>query len=242
MEQFEGYVGIRLWDGQLADDIVFFLLLFLIIVFSVLFRIKIRQFGKMLRDVFFVKERQNLFDEANMRGDAPFRFFMTFQALYLSSITLYAIGKNEGLFVHTEIVQVLGSIGLGFILLLLFFLFKQCCYTLLGYIFTDPEAYRIWRSSYHATIGIWGVTLYFPALWLVFINEQSTTPAIALGILYLLSRFLIIYKIIRIFYKKSISLLYIILYLCAQEILPLVFLYEGMVYLYNFIETNTLWH
>ena len=35
MNIFEGYVGIRLWDGQLVDDVIFSLLLFLFIVFSV---------------------------------------------------------------------------------------------------------------------------------------------------------------------------------------------------------------
>ena len=33
MNIFEGYVGIRLWDGQLVDDVIFSLLLFLFILF-----------------------------------------------------------------------------------------------------------------------------------------------------------------------------------------------------------------
>uniref|UniRef100_UPI003FEF4BAF DUF4271 domain-containing protein n=1 Tax=Parabacteroides distasonis TaxID=823 RepID=UPI003FEF4BAF len=53
---------------------------------------------------------------------------------------------------------------------------------------------------------------------------------------------MIIYKTIRIFHRKNSSFLYISLYLCGQEILPLVFLYEGIIYLYNFIESSTLWH
>ena len=50
---------------------------------------------------------------------------------------------------------------------------------------------------------------------------------------------MIIYKTIRIFHRKNSSFLYISLYLCGQEILPLVFLYEGIIYLYNFIESST---
>lgn len=38
MNIFEGYVGIRLWDGQLVVDVIFSLLLFLFIVFSFEFR------------------------------------------------------------------------------------------------------------------------------------------------------------------------------------------------------------
>ena len=35
MNIFEGYVGIRLWDGQLVDDVIFSLLLFLFLFLCV---------------------------------------------------------------------------------------------------------------------------------------------------------------------------------------------------------------
>ena len=63
MGTFEGYVGIRLWDGQLVDDVVFSLLFVLFMCFALVFRTNYRLFLKMMRDVVYVKERQNLFDE-----------------------------------------------------------------------------------------------------------------------------------------------------------------------------------
>ena len=89
---------------------------------------------------------------------------------------------------------------------------------------------------------MWGVSLYVPVLWLIFVEKYRLIPVILLFILYISCRLVIIYKTIRIFHKKNAGFLYISLYLCTQEILPLVLLYEGTVYLYNFIETNTLWH
>ena len=56
MNIFEGYVGIRLWDGQLVDDVIFSLLLFLFIVFSFVFRTNFQLFVKMLKDAY---EEQN---------------------------------------------------------------------------------------------------------------------------------------------------------------------------------------
>ena len=47
MNIFEGYVGIRLWDGQLVDDVIFSLLLFLFIVFSFVFRTNFQLFVKL---------------------------------------------------------------------------------------------------------------------------------------------------------------------------------------------------
>lgn len=48
---FEGYVGIRLWDGQLVDDVIFSLLLSLLIAFAIIFRSNFQHFVKMLKDV-----------------------------------------------------------------------------------------------------------------------------------------------------------------------------------------------
>ena len=219
MNIFEGYVGIRLWDGQLVDDVIFSLLLFLFIAFSFVFRTNFQLFVKMLKDAFLVKERQNLFDDVIGKSIFFFRNFMTFQVLFLSSIALIAVGRIYGFVNYAEWQAVLSAIGTVFCVLFLFYQFKQCCYYLLGSVFSDPDK-----------------------LWLVFVGTYVTIPIVMFCILYILCRFVIIYKTIRIFHKKSTGLLYISLYLCGQEILPLVFLYEGIIYLYNFIESSTLWH
>ena len=242
MDLFEGYVGIRLWDGQLVDDIIFSLLLVLLITFAFVFRANFRLFVKMLKDAVFVKERSNMFDEAGVRSSSFFRNFMTFQTLFLCSIAIFAIARIRGFVGNLGEKEVFISIGIAFIVLFLFYQFKQFSYCLLGSIFAEPERYRLWKTNYNAIMGAWGILLYIPVLWLVFVGIYVTIPILLFCILYILCRFVIIYKTIRIFHRRSTGLLYISLYLCTQEILPLVFLYEGMVYLYNFIETSTLWH
>ena len=198
MGTFEGYVGIRLWDGQLVDDVVFSLLFVLFMCFALVFRTNYRLFLKMMRDVVYVNERQNLFE--------------------------------------------LISIGLIMMVLMLFYWCKRCFYYLLGVVFTDAPKYKFWKTNYNAIIGAWGICLYIPALWLVFVGSSIQIPVLLFVFFYILCRFVIIYKTIRIFHRKNSSFLYISLYLCGQEILPLVFLYEGIIYLYNFIESSTLWH
>lgn len=241
MELFEGYVGIRLWDGQQMDDLIFSILFVLLVSFAFVFRANFRLFLKMLKDAVFVKERQNLFESS--RGvEWLFRNFMIFQALFLCSIAAFAYARIRGHLRNMEEEGMFMVICLFFVILLLFYQFKQLCYTMLGYVFADPGRYRFWKTNYNAIIGTWGVLLYVPVLWLIFVGSHTAIPVVLFIFLYILCRFAIIYKTIRIFHKKSVSLLYISLYLCTQEILPLVFLYEGMVYLYNFIETSTLWH
>ena len=198
MNIFEGYVGIRLWDGQLVDDVIFSLLLFLFIVFSFVFRTNFQLFVKMLKDAFLVKERQNLFDDVIGKSIFFFRNFMTFQVLFLSSIALIAVGRIYGFVNYAEWQAVLSAIGTVFCVLFLFYQFKQCCYYLLGSVFSDPDKYKLWKTSYNAIMGIWGVSLYVPVLWLVFVGTYVTIPIVMFCILYILCRFVIIYKTIRI--------------------------------------------
>lgn len=240
-DEFQGYVGIRLWDGQLIDDVMFALLVVQLFTFAIVYRSHFRHFFKMLKDVFFVRERHSLFTQTGA-NEGFFRNFMIFQALLLCTLAIYSIARTYGYASHLSENQIMLSIAAIFGIAFLFFQFKQLLYVLLGVILGDHYKYKLWKTSYNAIIGLWGVLLYIPVLWLSFVESYTMIPIILFVILYLLCRFAIIYKSIRIFYKKNSDLLYISLYLCGQEILPLVFLYESLTYLYNFIETSTLWH
>ncbi len=240
---FEGYVGIRLWDGQLVEDVIFSLLLVLIMMFAFVFRANQRLFIKMLKDTVAVKERQSLFEETvSGNNEFYFRAFMIFQMLFLCSIIFFSLGRIQGYITNLDEKVVLIANTAIFIVIFLFYQFKRLVYYLLGNIFVDRNQYKLWKTNYNAVMGVWGIILYIPALWFVFVNGYITIPAILFFILYFLCRFVIIYKSIRIFHSKSVGFLYLSLYLCGQEILPLVLLYKGIVYLYNFIETSTIWH
>ena len=154
----------------------------------------------------------------------------------------FAIARAYGYFNHLLENTVLISIGLIMMVLILFYWCKRCFYYLLGVVFTDAPKYKFWKTNYNAIIGAWGICLYIPALWLVFVGSSIQIPVLLFVFFYILCRFVIIYKTIRIFHRKNSSFLYISLYLCGQGILPLVFLYEGIIHLYNFIESSTLWH
>ncbi len=241
MDLFEGYVGIRLWDDQLVDDVIFTLLLTLLIVFAFVFRANYRLFIKMVRDVFYVRERLSLFEEVG-GNEFVFRNFMTFQALFLCTISLFSIGQAYGYINYSDIKMNVFTIAFIFIMVLLFYLFKQVIYNLIGNIFAEPDKYRFWKTNYNAITGFWGVWLYLPVFWIAFVGEYIEMPILLFVILYVLYRFLVIYKTIRIFHIQGSGFLYIILYLCAQEILPLIFLSKGLVYLYNIIERSAIWH
>lgn len=239
---FEGYVGIRLWDGQVMNDLLFTLLLALLFLFALMFRFNYRAFIKMLQDVIYIKERQSLF-EKNIPSDFYFRLFMIFQTLFLCSLFAFLCLSTGG-YLNFELTSATVSLCIAgiFGITLLFYLIKRIMYWITAVIFSDIFKYSLWKNSYLATMGTWGVLLYIPVGWSALWGAYPAAPIILFVISYFLCRFAIVYKTFRIFHNKNTGLFYISLYLCVQEILPLVFLYEGMVYLYNFIKTSTLWH
>ncbi|MDR1557334.1 MAG: DUF4271 domain-containing protein [Tannerellaceae bacterium] len=234
MEGFEGYVGIWLRDEQLVNDVVFSLLFVLFILFALVFHANYPLFMKMIRDVFYVKERLSLFEDID-GNETLFRSIMVFQGLALCSLFFFIIGRAYGqIRDYPDMGMNLLIIGVIFMILFIFYLFKQFLYKLTGFIFVSPEAYKTWRIGYTASLGSWGVLLYFPVVCLAFTEVATGAACVLFLLFYLLWRLIIIHKTISIFNTKVVGFLYIILYLCAQEISPLIFLYGGLNYLYNF--------
>lgn len=238
---FEGFVGIRLWDGQWLNDVIFGLVFALFVCFAMVFHVNYPLFVKMLNDLFHLKERQHTFAVTG-GNEWFFRNFMTVQALTLCGICLFAIMRMKGYFdfLHESVSLLVLAAVVG--LLFVFYWGKRCFYWIFGLVFTNPEQYRLWRTGYNALIGTWGVLLYLPTLWLLFVESYLNIPVNLFVFLYILSRFVIINKTIRIFHRRNSSFLYLSLYLCGQEILPLFFMYKAVVYLYNYFGSSTLWH
>ncbi|MDR0430011.1 MAG: DUF4271 domain-containing protein [Tannerellaceae bacterium] len=241
MDSFEGYVGIRIWDDQFVNDVIFSLLLALLIIFALVYRSNHRLFAKMMRDVFFIKERTSLF-ETVAGNEFVFRNFMILQTLFLASLSLYAIARACRFIDYDDVVANLSIIGIIFTITILFYLFRRFFYALVGLIFADQEKYKFWKTNYYALTGFWGVLLYIPVFWLFFVGKYILAPVFLYFLLYFLYRFWLICKTIRIFHIQGVGFLYIFLYLCGQEILPVIFLYKGIVYLYNSIERSAIWH
>lgn len=232
---FEGYVGIHLWDGQQTDDLLVSFLLILLTIFAIFFRYNIHLFMKMIRNIWSVKKRESLF-ETPVKKNQFFHTFMLLQPILLCGLILFVFLRESGYSQAENIHKIIYEISCYTAAIALYFLLKQFFYFVLGMVFGDSEKYQWWKTGYDAIISIWGTTLYIPAIWLIFVGIDRMIPIILFVTLFILCRFAIIYKIMRIFYIKNKGLFYISLYLCGQEIVPLFFLYKGIIYLYNFID------
>jgi len=238
---FDGYTGIRLGGGQSAHDFLLLTLLIVFALFSLIFGYYYPLFVKMWNDMLSLKERRSLFD-TEVKGNVFFNTFMQFQAIFL--ITIFAflvyshyIGVNQ-----PDIGTVLSGFAVIFCITAVYYFFKQLIYHIYGRLFNDSGEFRLWSSNYFTIFYIWEVLIYIPCLLLIFDYQYITAAIIIFAASYILFRIAVIYVTIRIFYDKNAGFLFLSSYLCAQEIIPPLFLYEGLKYLHNIIQISTLWH
>ena len=243
MDAIEGYTGIRIWLNQPMDDAVFLLLVTVFTIFAIAFRANLLHFFRMLKDVRNIRERDNILDPQPCTHSIFYHNYLLFQAFLLCGIAVFAYTRAEGMIVYRNLMDVLFVVACYLVLFFVYFQIKQAAYMLLALIFiSDQEEYHLWKTDCNAIMGLWGITLYVPVYWMVLANGYLIIPAILFAVLFFMCRLAIVYNGLRIFWKGKFGFIYICLYLCALEILPLMYLYKGMILLCNFIETNTLWH
>lgn len=237
---FEGFVGIRLAEGQLGNDIVLTVFLCILVLFAFHFSRNLRYYLKIPDSLVHTKERQSLFDES-IGNISQHHLFGSLQFILLLTLNLYMLfvsaGRIGGSDTKTTLIYLVAFFGV----LLLFFLFKQLLYFVLGMVFSDHHKYHLWKTSYFFSIDFWGILLYIPTVLLLFAGEAHFVPLILLVLFYLINRFILVIKAFRIFFSKRTAFVLIFLYLCALEMLPLLFLYEGLLHVNHIIEINSLW-
>lgn len=239
---FEGYVGIRLWSGQLMEDVWFSILFVLFFLFAIHARIHVKSFIKIFRNLGFSASGISNNSVQSIYYSKSLYFYLTFQALALSSLAITQEAYYLGFLNSIDKEKLLLALVFTFLSVLFFYLTRRIIYYLLIYIFCNQGLYRQWSISYNSLVSTWGISLYIPVIGMSFLENYHIAAAGLFIIFYILFRFAIIYKSIRLFYIKKFDLFYLSLYLCAHEILPLLIAYKGFVFLYNFIEKSALWH
>ncbi len=237
---FEGYTGTHLNDTTFSSDILLIVVMVMLSAFALIFRLNVPLFGKMISNINAGEQRQSLFDTTE-KDSFLFNAFMTFQTLLLFSIFLFSAATGQDYFTNPNIPKTITITTILLVASFLFYLFKKMIYSIFGRIFVEKSIYKMMFVNYQGLFCTWGVSLYLPVLWILLVGKYLFVAYIFFTISYLAFRITLIYRFIHIFFNKNTGLLFFNLYLCAQEIIPLVFLYEGLIYLYNIIEKNNIW-
>ncbi len=236
---FEGYAGIDLNNALYSTDIMLVVILICLFIFSVIFRYNLSEFEKMKNNIITGEYRPALFDKAGQEN-LLFSIFMPFQTVVLCGIFFTSVSIELQYLPNPDIKTMLLAMASLSAVMLTFYFLKKILYRLFGGVFLEKEAHETMSVNYRSLFNAWGVFMYIPTLSIILISE-STIAYILFPAGYLAFRVILICRFINIFLDKNTGIFFLSLYLCAQEIIPLIFLYEGLIYMYNIIETNNIW-
>jgi len=229
---FERLTGIYLNNDTFSNDLMLVIVILLLSVFAFVFRMNVPLFGKMISNINTGEQRQSIFETIE-KDSFLFNSFMVFQTILLFSIFIFSFGVKNHYISNPDLRSTLLSIVFLFFLLLIFYLFKQVLYAIFGTVFFEKSTNKIMLTNYQALFCTWGVSIYLPVFWVLLFDTHLFASLIFLIFSYLTFKAVLSFRFFCIFYNKNTGFLFLSLYLCAQEMVPLVFLYEGMVYSYN---------
>lgn len=212
----------------------------ILLVVFLFYAISYNRSAKYLRHLFLSlfknNARGNLFDETTINENQ----------LKLSLLSITFIAEGTALYyallepMLTNSNLILPGILLCSITCSLYYLLQVVVYRLLGNIFSNKQQTEYFIENF-TTVNLF-IGLFFTPVILVmlFVPQFKFATVIICAILYILSRLIIIYKGISFFSPHIFGLLYIILYLCTLEIIPLRLIVKAVENVYRLIELNLI--
>lgn len=211
---FSGFVGLPISSGFSTESWIFILFLFSFLLLSFI----VQKSDGILSENF-----KSFFSKSKLQNSIQFfrlqPFIFAFNVIILS-FTLYF------LLLSTEKSSLDFLLFLKFgLVFILFFAVKYLFFELIGFVFFDVRTTREYQKIYFTLLTFSAIFLfpfllfyiYQPSLWINAIN--------IVGLIFLIAfHTILISKLFLFFFVKRIALLYIFLYLCTLEILPLIVL------------------
>lgn len=180
-------------------------------------------------DLFRNKERHSIFFET-----ADYVFFdkilLISQTLLLISLASFSFIIHSFPEIDESARLLLSDVGIIFLLLFAFVIYKYFTYNFVGWVFFKKEQVAQWNNNFLSLIELEGFILFIPVLILFYIPSLYLIALCSVFLILIIGILVHLFTIYRIFFHTNGTLLYFILYLCAQEIAPLFILFKGLIY------------
>ncbi|MDR2840621.1 MAG: DUF4271 domain-containing protein [Paludibacter sp.] len=202
---------------------VVIMLLFLIMVYAFWF-----SYGWLKDSVwnfFNNKKRNSIFSTASANA-LKSKTVMVFFTLMVFALYLYVIIHNQN-----EKFELYGFIKFA-IAIVVFYTLKQLIMETIAWIFLDKTQVAILRNNYITIVACTGCVIFPLLITNVYITPIIAPYILAISILICIASFLLYtIKLFQLFYRKLLAFFYILLYLCALEIIPLFLFYKVLLFI-----------
>lgn len=189
---------------------------------SVLLALIWRDFLVMLvhkvRELFLSSDWRS-FQAENSKTGSKLRIFLAIINLLSVSILLFQLGA---FYLESSPPYLVLLIGVAIVHLV-----RIIISALVNYIFTLQEAFNIWLDTYgwiHSICGVIALPISILLTYSPMFTIEFSTYFIL--ICFILAESLLIYRLVTVFYTGIVSFLYLFLYLCTLEILPILWAYR----------------
>jgi hypothetical protein len=208
------------------DWMLYFLIgIFLLIGWTRLFYKK--YFDNLMKGIFFFNYAQSLFYE---KSSLTTRAAMLLNFSYFLTMGAFLFQVKE--FLNIPIPYEMPEI-FHFLLFSAFFvvwyLWNALFTTFIGSVFQRGQTFSLYFHNYNLYRKLHGIVLFPVVLVIQFIAYELKDPLFLAGaILFGTIYFMHIIRGLQLFLRNNVSIFYLILYLCALEILPLFVLFEAI--------------
>jgi hypothetical protein len=228
-------------EWPVAQNWGFVLFLFCFFISMQLLGKRIRLFSSMLHGIFRERNRQSIFTEP-VDNEFLTKILLCLQTVILTAIIIYCtLFHSKDIPFETIAQQLFWTLGSVSLLIIIFFLYKFASNVLIGNVFFPKENVLLLNFNLFSIISLSGFVLFIPTLLMFYVSNAYYFCFYFNIIYFLFIEILMIYKIYVIFFHHKSLLLYFILYLCAQEIVPLYLSYKALDYLIFMMQNGTLW-
>lgn len=233
-----GHVGNNKLFTLEQDDGVFALLLICFFCITRIYKDSSSFFRENIKLLFSSRESINLFSETTIK-EFWFNFILIFQTILLCAIILfdYFLISDSNVIPHHSFY----TICLFIVVISSFLGLKYLLYRLIGWIFDIQSKMEVWLRTYTIVLEMVGVVAFIPTLILIYSLTLQLPVIIFFICLFLISRIILFYRATVFFLQSSVNILYLITYLCSVEIIPYIFLFYLLEYLYKIDLTSLLW-
>lgn len=166
-----------------------------------------------------------------------FQFFLVLLSCLLCSLlfyfyTLYFIGESFILRSPYYLILIYWGVFMAYYML------KSLLYSVTNLVLFDSKRNKQWMRSFLFIVSSEGV-LMFPIMMMKgYFDISMFSASVYVAVVLIIIKILTIYKCYNIFFKRNVVKLQIILYFCALEIVPFVFLWSVLNATANMLKIN----
>jgi hypothetical protein len=229
LHAFKGFEGVAATGVPSDQNWVFIVLLFMFGVIVVSFIRSISSPVEILTSFFNSKERNSIFNKTSIDNFEQRVYFFIFSNTSISLFS-YLIFYEQG-----QVFNFLTYLYF-FVATLMFFLAKYLVSKFIAFVFLDKNTMKMVTDSYLNVVSFIAL-LFYPLMLLHLYSSNFSmnfTTNVAL-IIIVLGLILFAIKLVQIFLHKIVASLYLLLYLCTLEILPVIAMIMAFGYLAKYV-------